>query len=199
MYCLRSVGRDPGRLASSIVSAVSVSSGSFEGVEGRCVSGMFSGCGSSRITGRVGVSHCDRGSIEGEGIAEVVAVGAGSTLGCDIEFWPGSVSPLARPAQIWCVKFVLIDGRTEMLDGIQHMLLSKYIELSNEPQNSRALCSISHCHAGSHVKCSRRSSPSQKEVTNTGILETKHTIWSCSFHQLQIEQVQETSNEFSFR
>jgi len=86
MYCFRSVGKDPGRLASSIVSAVSVSSGPFEGVEGRCVSGICSGCGSSRIIGRVGVSHCDLGSIEGEGIAEVVAVGAGSILGCDIEF-----------------------------------------------------------------------------------------------------------------
>ena len=58
-------------------------------------------------------------------------------------FWPGSVSPLAKPAQMWCVKFVLIDGRTAIFDGIQHMLLNRYIELSREPQNSRALDSIS--------------------------------------------------------
>lgn len=77
------------------------------------------------MEGIVGVSHCDLGSIEGEGTAELGTVGGKAALGCDMAFWPGSVSPLAKPAQMWCVKFVFIAGRTEMFEGIQHMLLSK--------------------------------------------------------------------------
>ena len=43
--------------------------------------GMLSGCGSKRIEGSVGVSHCDRGSIEGEGTAEVATIAFELVLG----------------------------------------------------------------------------------------------------------------------
>jgi len=124
MYCLRSVGKEPGKLASSTESAVSTSASS-KLLDGRCVTGMLSGCGSSRIDGSLGPGHGGLGSSDGEGSAEVGRFGKDGSLGCDIEFWPGMVSPLASPAQMWCVKLVLMAGRTDMEGGRQHILLRR--------------------------------------------------------------------------
>jgi len=124
IYCLRSVGREPGRLASSTESAVSTSASS-KVLDGRCVAGILRGLGSSRIDGSAGPGHGGLGSRDGEGNAEVGRFGKEGSLGCDIEFWPGMVSPLASPAQMWCVKLVLMAGRTEMEGGRQHILLRR--------------------------------------------------------------------------
>lgn len=70
---------------------------------------------------------------------EECCVSAVGSLGCDIVFWPAKVSPFASAAQMWCVKLVLMAGSTEMLLGIVQMLLRRYIALSKEPENSRAL------------------------------------------------------------
>lgn len=35
-------------------------------------------------------------------------------LGCEMEFWPVMMVPLARETEMWCVKFVLSAGRTEV-------------------------------------------------------------------------------------
>jgi hypothetical protein len=42
--------------------------------------------------------------------------------GWEIEFCPVMVVPLARPTQMWCVKLVLIAGRTEVWCGTEQML-----------------------------------------------------------------------------
>jgi len=42
--------------------------------------------------------------------------------GCEIEFWPVMTSPFARPTEMWCVKLVLIAGRTEVWLGTEQML-----------------------------------------------------------------------------
>ena len=77
-----------------------------------------------------------------EGLGEVGrAVGS---LGWEMEFWPGMVSPLARPAQMWWVKFVLIAGRTAMHEGMSQMLERRYMALSKEPEKRRALSDRHH-------------------------------------------------------
>ena len=42
--------------------------------------------------------------------------------GWEMEFWPVMVEPLARPTEMWCVKLVLIAGRTEVWPGTEQML-----------------------------------------------------------------------------
>jgi len=124
IYCLRSVGNEPGKLASSTESAVSTSASS-KLLDGKCVAGTLRGFGSRRIDGRLGPGHGGLGSSDGDGNAEVGRFGKEGSLGCDIEFWPGMVSPLARPAQMWCVKLVLMAGRTEIEGGRQQILLRR--------------------------------------------------------------------------
>lgn len=46
------------------------------------------------------------------------AVGA---LGCEMAFWPVMVVPLARETLMWCVKFVFMAGRTEVLLGTEQI------------------------------------------------------------------------------
>jgi hypothetical protein len=75
MYCFRSVGNEPGRLASSMRSCSSVSSTSD---------------GAPPNTRAVEIE------------------------GWEMEFWPVMTSPLASPTEMWCVKLVLIAGRTDV-------------------------------------------------------------------------------------
>jgi hypothetical protein len=83
MYCFRSSGKDPGRLASSMRSCCSVSS---------------------------------------------ICVGAPPKIraveieGWDMEFWPVMTSPFARLTLMWCVKLVLMAGRTDVWLGTEQML-----------------------------------------------------------------------------
>lgn len=42
--------------------------------------------------------------------------------GWEMLFWPVMMVPLARPAEMWCVKLVLMAGRTEVWFGTEQML-----------------------------------------------------------------------------
>ena len=61
------------------------------------------------------------------------------SLGWEIAFCPGIVSPFGKPAQMWWEKFVFMAGRTETLEGIVQMLERRYMALSKEPEKRRAL------------------------------------------------------------
>lgn len=82
MYCLRSVGRVPGRFASSTWSWSS-------DVEAVVVEALSSALLSE---------------------------------GWEMLFWPVMVVPLARPAEMWLVKLVLMAGRTEVWFGTEQIL-----------------------------------------------------------------------------
>ena len=45
--------------------------------------------------------------------------------GWEIEFWPVIVVALARPAEMWCVKFVFIAGTTLVWDGTEQIELRR--------------------------------------------------------------------------
>ena len=45
--------------------------------------------------------------------------------GWEIEFWPVIIVALARPAEMWCVKFVFIAGTTLVWDGTEQIELRR--------------------------------------------------------------------------
>ena len=49
-------------------------------------------------------------------------VRGGGGEGWEIEFWPVMVVPSVRLTEMWCVKFVLMAGRTEVWLGTEQML-----------------------------------------------------------------------------
>lgn len=122
MYCLRSVGREPGRFASSTRSC---SDNSFE-------MRRFSLCGDSGTVSRAVVE----GDVSAVGLdwSEEGLVGRG----CEMAFWPVMIVPSWRPAEMWWLKLELMAGITWTFSGTPVMEPSKYIADSKDPVKRRA-------------------------------------------------------------
>ncbi len=45
--------------------------------------------------------------------------------GCEMEFWPVICVPSARPAEMWCVKLVLMTGSVDTVGGMAQMVDSR--------------------------------------------------------------------------
>lgn len=102
MYCLRNVGKEPGRFASSTRS-----------------------CADNSLDSRRPVLRGLSGIVLISAAAPVVEYdtngGADGAEGWDMAFWPVMTVPSCRPAEIWCEKLELIAGMTWTFFGMPVM------------------------------------------------------------------------------
>lgn len=75
-----------------------------------------------RVPGRLASSIASWRSVSSYSVVVSRAV---VSEGCEMLFWPVMTSPLARPAEIWWVKLVLMAGRTDVWLGTEQMLESR--------------------------------------------------------------------------